>query len=145
MWARGTTIKQLEDMADKGEKLPDIVLVKGVIDADGPPVGSLTGEIDSLKPLIGQIDQPSNMLVDLGKMVAKGDVKIAGIDKDVVKDVKDDYSQRSTRHFDAKFILTDLLVTRLACWAYTKTEKDKPDKYIRNPREARFLVHHSRA
>ncbi len=53
MWAKGTTIKKLEEMADKGQTLPDIVLVKGVIDADGPPVGSLTGDIPSLKPLIG--------------------------------------------------------------------------------------------
>jgi hypothetical protein len=145
MWAKGTTIKQLEDMADKGLKLPEIVLVKGVIDADGPPVGSLTRNIDSLRPLIGQIDQPPNMLIDYGKMVVRGDVKIAGIDKDVVKDVKDDYSKRSTKHFDSKFILTDLLVTRLACWAYKEEEEDKPDKIFREAREARFLVHHSRA
>ena len=51
MWAKGTTIKQLQDMAHRGEKLPSIVLVKGVIDADGPPVGSLTGKIHSLNPL----------------------------------------------------------------------------------------------
>jgi len=36
------------------------------------------------------------MLVDYGKMIARGDVKVPGIDKEVVKDVKDDYSQRST-------------------------------------------------
>ena len=77
------------------------MLVKGIIDADGPPVGSITTRIESLKPLIGQIDQPANMLIDYGKMVAKGDVKIKGIDQDIIKDVKDDYSQRNTKHFTA--------------------------------------------
>ena len=56
MWAKGTTIKQLQDMADRGEKLPSIVLVKGVIDADGPPVGSLTGKIQSLNLFMGQVN-----------------------------------------------------------------------------------------
>ena len=36
-------------------------------------------------------------------------------------------------------------MTRLGCYAYAKKEKDKPTKYIRNKRAARFLVHHSRA
>ena len=35
-------------MADKGQALPDVVLVKGVIDADGPPVGSITTRVESL-------------------------------------------------------------------------------------------------
>ena len=43
MWAKQMTIKKLQEMADRGEKLPEIVLVKGVIDADGPSIGSLTG------------------------------------------------------------------------------------------------------
>ena len=43
-------------MAERGEELPSVVLVKGVIDADGPPVGALTTQIDSLKPLVGEID-----------------------------------------------------------------------------------------
>ena len=132
-------------MAYRGEKLPSIVLVKGVINAVGPPVGALTTQIESLKPLIGKIDQPPNMLVDYGKMVARGDVTIPGIDKEVIKDVKDDYSQRSTQHFGSEFVLSDLMITRLGCFAYVKKEKNKPDKYIRRERAARFLVHHSRA
>ena len=56
MWAEGTTIKQLQEMVDRGDQLPSIVLVKGIIDADGPPVGSITGKIPSLNPLLGMID-----------------------------------------------------------------------------------------
>ena len=84
------------------------------------------------------------MLVDYGRMVVKGDVKIKGIDKDVLKDVKDDYSQRSTKHFGSQFVLADLMITRLGCFAYAKKEKDTT-KYYRRERAARFLVHHSRA
>jgi len=30
-----------------------------------------------------------------------GDVKVPGIDKEIIEEVKDDYSQRKTNHFDS--------------------------------------------
>lgn len=41
MWTKGTTITELEAMHAAGKALPDMVLVKGVISADGPSVGSI--------------------------------------------------------------------------------------------------------
>lgn len=56
MWAKGTTVKQLEQMAADDKALPDMVLVKGVIGSDGPPVGSICSRVESLAPLMGKID-----------------------------------------------------------------------------------------
>ena len=67
-------------------------------------------------------------------MIIRSEVKVQGIHKEILLDVKDDYSSRNTEHFDAKFILADLLVTRLGCNAYVLRKKDEPDKYIRNPK-----------
>jgi hypothetical protein len=67
MWAKGTTIQDLEKMHADGKDLPSMVLVKGVIGADGPPVGSICSKVESLVPMMGKINQPKNFMLDLGK------------------------------------------------------------------------------
>jgi len=67
-------------MHEAGKDLPDMVLVKGVINADGPPVTSICARVESLAFLMGQINQPGNGFVEIGKMVAKGDMKVGNID-----------------------------------------------------------------
>ncbi len=52
MWSKGTTIQDLERMHDEGKDLPDVVLVKGVIKSDGPPVSSICSRVKSLAPLM---------------------------------------------------------------------------------------------
>jgi hypothetical protein len=85
-------------------------------------------------------------MLELGKKVARGEIKVKGIDpKDLSKDEKDDYTNRKTRHYNSSFVVNDLLITRLSCWAYTKEKDDEPTEYIRNQREARSMVHHTRS
>ena len=97
MWTKGTTIQDLEKMHADGKDLPAMVLVKGVISADGPPVGSICSRVDSLAPLMGHIDQPKNFMLGLGQKVASGEILVKDIDaNDLPKDVKDDYSIRAT-------------------------------------------------
>ena len=50
---------------------------------------------------MGKINQPANEMLALGKKVSTGEIKVKGIDaKDLSKDEKDDYSERSTKHYN---------------------------------------------
>lgn len=45
LWEKGTTIASLRRLADRGKTLPETVLVRGQIQAKGPPVTSIASQV----------------------------------------------------------------------------------------------------
>merc|ERR1719330_1354527 len=125
-----------------------------------------TPRVPALQPLLGQINQPKNYFVDIydkvkaaknskeggdadgyRKLVA--DLAEKGVNIDDISEVEDDFSVRtSSAACREGLVVSELLVTRLGCEASKKTEKDKNGKETvtieREPRAARFNVHHRR-
>jgi hypothetical protein len=55
MFAQNTTVSQLQNMISNGQKLPETILIKGVIKSSSDSkVFSIANKIDQLKPMIGQ-------------------------------------------------------------------------------------------
>ena len=55
MFAQNTTVSQLQNMISKGQKLPETILIKGVIKSSSDSkVFSIANKIDQLKPMIGE-------------------------------------------------------------------------------------------
>jgi hypothetical protein len=48
-------------------------------------------------------------------MIVRSGVNVPGIDKEILKVIKNNYNKRNTKHFDAEFVIADLLVTRIGC------------------------------
>ena len=68
MWEANTTVASLMRMPDP---LPKNVLLRGRLGATGPPVIPLTTQVRQLQPLLGQIDQPNNEMIEIGQKFKK--------------------------------------------------------------------------
>ena len=102
--------------------------------------------------MIGKIDQPENFYL---KYFAENKDKISGLsvpdwinDEETQEEIKeaeeeeDDFTYR--RGYIDDFLVSELFVTRLGCEA-TIVKKDEDEVTItRNPRQARFNIHHNR-
>ena len=167
MWSANTTVASLMRMPDP---LPKNVLLRGRLGATGPPVVPLTTQIQQLQPHLGQIDQPNNVLIEIGQkfkkalrsgqfaaeMAGQGNVTGAAFAavQNLAKSAPDealaaeDYRRREPMLQSCEMLVTELLVTRLSCEARkTVTEDKKGNKTVkitRNPRRARFNVKHVR-
>lgn len=155
MWAQRTTVRSLHDAAEAGQALPPVVLLRGRLGADGGPVGAVTPQVPQFAGLLGVVDQPVNRTVELGRQARDGEVPIAGIERDQLPEVEDDASRvvedapaPGAAPSESGFLVSELLVTRLGCDARKTTRKDdrgnEKVEYQRDPRAARFVVHHSR-
>ena len=74
MWAQKTTVASLmrasKASCNQGA-LPETVLLRGRLGATGAPVKAITPHIKQLRKLAGQIDQPSNELIEIGQKFKK--------------------------------------------------------------------------
>merc|ERR1712137_8127 len=101
MYDADTKVQQLQSMADAGASLPSLVILRGVVSADGPDVQTVSDKIDGLKSMVGTIDQPENDFLKIAQ-AAKTDPGMkrfadqvanqTGIKSSDIPDVVDDYS-----------------------------------------------------
>ena len=56
-----TTIKDLRELAEAGEPLPDVCIVKGTMRAEGPLVTPVVESTAALRGRIGTVNQPENL------------------------------------------------------------------------------------
>ena len=140
----------LRRQAAAGTPLPETVLIRGHVKARGAPVQSVAVQIPQLQPLIGSIDQPKNLYLDLAAKVKTGSIKLPpGYEKlgDDIENIEDDFSQR-TAVLGSNLVISELFITRLGCEASKKEQKDKEGNVKitieRAPQAARFNVLHHR-
>ena len=60
LFEANTQIKELSESAARGELLPNIVVIRGHISADGGDICTVSTGIDGLRERVGQIEQPKN-------------------------------------------------------------------------------------
>ena len=142
MWADKTTVQGLRKMVQNGRPLPPVVLLRGNLNADGPAVDPISPSVRSLVPLLGKIDQPSNIFLDMADDVKSGRVKLPAnvkIDDSDILIQNDELLQRSSgRDFQYDLLISELLVTRLGCEAfkmvknYTVTVPAEGDEKLRS-------------
>lgn len=166
MWKKKTTVASLMRMPDP---LPKSVLLRGRLGATGPPVEPLTMKVQQLQPLLGQIDQPNNEMIEIGQKFKEelrnrdghGAKRSESLGKSprAFTDVKklaeespdealeaEDYHRSEQMLESGEMLVTDLLITRLSCEARKKVTEDKDGNQqvtiTRKPRCARFNVKH---
>ena len=148
MWKKKTTVEGLLEAAKAGEALPETVLVKGMLTAQGPPVKSITAQVPQLMPFMGQINQPPNFFDSMAVNFENKKLKLPkNIKVDDIERVVDDYSVRQTV-LQENLIISELLITRLGCEADKTVTKDddgnRKVKITRSARKARFNILHHR-
>ena len=60
LFEANTQIKELSESAARGEPLPNIVVIRGHISADGGDICTVSTGIDGLRERVGEIEQPKN-------------------------------------------------------------------------------------
>ena len=164
MWSARTSVRSLREMAERGEALPKVAMVRGWLFARGPPIQSLASEVPTLARLLGKVEQPENLYVQLAAQVKSGrapdlpeDVAehLGGVDLDGIDAAR--AAQPSgggggggKQGQDAQgggLLVSEMLVTRTACEA-SATEEDgsltghSGDTTKRSKRSVRFNVFH---
>eukprot|EP01051_Picozoa_sp_SAG22_P021287 SAG22_NODE_4644_length_1207_cov_0.974729_2_plen_163_part_00 len=139
---------------------PIVHAARGRLDARGPPVIPITPHtiMPALQPLIGSIDQPSNVFLDVADKVKAGEIDISAAAATVNKgqpkgpSISIDHSDINistgaellAKRDDAapadKLLVSELLVTRLGCEATRKKRAKGKVIMTRHPRKARFNV-----
>lgn len=128
------TSQQLQKMADSGAELPSLVIIRGVVSADGPNVQAVAPTIEGLKSQVGQIHQPANDYIKIAQMAKSNPNmkpitdKVAaqtGIKPEDIPDVKDDYSDAHRDFVGDAIILSEILVARLSVSVLKNETKDK--------------------
>ena len=133
LWKQDMTIAQLKRTALDNLQLPSLVLMKGRLNARGPPVRTATTQIRGLQTIVGTIDQPKNYYRNLffkrvqleAREGEKGLPTPGWISPEEMKklNVEDDFSQRQGYIDD--FLVSELFVTRLGCEASIRKVKHK--------------------
>eukprot|EP00918_Siedleckia_nematoides_P052646 GHVU01115017.1.p1 GENE.GHVU01115017.1~~GHVU01115017.1.p1 ORF type:complete len:544 (+),score=88.56 GHVU01115017.1:79-1710(+) len=153
MWDMKTTVKMLREMALDGVPLPHVVLLRGHLQASGRPVRAILPQAEQLEPLLGKIDQPSNLYLDMADEVKSGNIQLpsnSGIDhSDINIETTELLLPREVKKPSDNLLVSELLVTRLGCEARkTKKKRDDGSTYYeisRTARTARFNVQHHRS
>ena len=167
-----TTIKGLREMAEAGEPLPDVCIVKGTLRAKGAPVTPVVESAPALRSLIGTVKQPTNAWLEVaqkfgtlassplreavdkisGGQLSPEDVAFATEGESgapLAVDAASLASRKSGVTAGTPFVLSELLVQRLSPHAYETTEEDEDGKVtrrynVRKPRAWSYNVHYVR-
>jgi len=154
MWEKKTTVRSLRELAERGVALPQMVLLRGRIDADGEPVRSLSAQICQLRPLIGCVEQRTNIFLQLAvafgnrSTLTRQDQGMMPRDEAASGAVAaiSGKSFRGLSFSDGQCVVAELLLSRLGCVATRRTKTDKNGavkvKITRSPRAASFNVMH---
>lgn len=152
LYDENTTVQQLQSTADSGASLPGLVIIRGVVSADGGDVKSACPTIDGVKSLVGSIDQPHNRFIEIATLaksmgpnkVTDQIAKQTGIKPEDIPDVANDYEHAVRKSpTDLAIVLSEVLVARL-CVSTSKTEKDGKAKIHRHPRAKSYCCFYSR-
>jgi len=142
LFEANTQIKELADKAARGEKLPNIVIIRGTINADGRDVYPVAPSIDGLKEKVGAIEQPKNAWIEIARQakkdpqlkgIADAVVERTGVDADDVPDVPepgDLYARPTTTKAEGPLVLSEILVARICAKHQWRTEDKKSKKVI---------------
>lgn len=153
-----TTIKGLRELAEAGEPLPGVCIVKGKLRAEGAPVTPVVESTTPLRESMGTINQPTNIWLEAAETFGKlkgEDSEGASALREVVGKVTDGQISPEDVAFategasgtplavdaaslakrtssitagSSPFVLTELLVQRLFVHAYEKEVKDDDGK-----------------
>lgn len=150
LFEANTQIKELEEKARKGEQLPNIVVIRGTIQADGGDVLTVSPRVEGLRQRVGVIEQPKNAWIEIARQ-AKRDPQLKGIADAVVErtgvdaaDVPDvpepgDTSARGPAPRgggDGALVLSEILVARI-CAKHQRRSEDKRTKRVAIKRPCR--------
>lgn len=152
MWNARTTVRSLRKIAERGERLPDLVLLRGTLRARGAPVTSLAMESPQLRCFIGDIDQPRNKFLKRFDQTDWGKVQLPenfGEISDIAMAKWEGQEELIKRKVvpSSNLLLTELFITRLGCAATIEKSEYKDSEEIkitRDARQARFNVLHHR-
>jgi len=150
---QNTDVAQLKQLAASGS-LPSVVIVKGVISAEGENVTPASPGIQGLADKVGTIEQPENDWVKIAQMAKQGGegakqltdimAKQTGVRPEDIPDVADDYTKRwGGDPSGAALILTEILVARL-CVMVLKEKKDDRTEVKRIARKYSYNVFNAR-
>lgn len=134
-----TTLKELQEKAARGEKLPSVVVLRGTISADGRDVLGVCPEIEGLRHLMGDIEQPRNDWVEIARRtklrprlreisdVMRGRTGSSSDAPDATARQNPYFRQASTH--PSSWVLTELLVARV-CGKHQRRLWDKRSKKV---------------
>lgn len=153
LFDQNMTSQQLQKMADSGAELPSLVIIRGVVSADGPNVQAVAPTIEGLKSQVGEIHQPDNAFIKIAQL-AKSDPnmkpltdKVAaqtGIKPSDIPDVKDDYSNAHRDFAGDALILSEILVARLSVTVRKEEDKEKNITITRTARKRSHACFYAR-
>jgi len=148
LFEANTQIKELEEKARKGEPLPNIVVIRGTINADGRDVSTVSPRIDGLRDKVGEIEQPKNAWIEIARQakrdpqlkgIADAVVERTGVDAADVPDVPepgDTYARESALRGEGALVLSEILVARI-CAKHQRRTEDKKTKRVTIKRPCR--------
>jgi len=148
LFEANTQIRELEEKARRGEPLPPIVVIRGMICADGGDVFAVTPRIGGLREKLGQIEQPKNAWIEIARQakrdpqlkgVADAVVERTGVDAVDVPDVPepgDRNLRESTTRGEGSLVLSEILVARI-CAKHQRRTEDKRTKRLTIKRPCR--------
>lgn len=137
MFKENMTVQRLEGMVSSGQSLPQVVMIKGTLAADGACITAMSPGIEGLQSRIGTIKQPENSLLEFGRLaldkkgpLSKFTAMFASktkISPNDIEDQEDTYSERKTTlEKRDSLILAECLVSRIFGHA-SKQEKEDND------------------
>lgn len=149
-----TSGEELQQMATAGKELPSLVIVCGVVSADGDNVPAVSPSIDGLNKNLGKIDQPENQFIKIAQMAKKDPnfkpltdkvASTTGIKPSDIPDVEDDYTHAHVDFKgDAAFVMSEMLVARLCPTVMKKEDKDKNIEIVRKCRNQSYACFYGR-
>lgn len=141
LFEANTQIKELSESAAKGEQLPNIVVIRGHIGADGGDICTVSTGIDGLRERVGEIEQPKNAWIEIARQaksdpqlrgVADAVVQRTGVDADDVPEVPepgDPYARQSNNRGEGSLVVAEILVARI-CAKHQSVRREKTTKRV---------------
>jgi len=141
LFEANTQIKELSESAARGEQLPNIVVIRGHIGADGGDICTVATGIDGLRERVGEIEQPKNAWIEIARQaksdpqlwgVADAVVQRTGVDADDVPEVPepgDPYARQSNNRGEGSLVVAEILVARI-CAKHQSVRREKTTKRV---------------
>lgn len=141
LFEANTQIKELSESAARGEQLPNIVVIRGHIAADGGDICTVSTGIDGLRERVGEIEQPKNAWIEIARQaksdpqlrgVADAVVQRTGVDADDVPEVPepgDPYARQSNNRGEGSLVVAEILVARI-CAKHQSVRREKTTKRV---------------
>lgn len=158
LFEANTQIKELEERARRGETLPNIVVIRGMISADGGDVTTVSPRIEGLRDKVGEIEQPKNAWIEIARQakrnpqlkgIADAVVERTGVDAADVPDVPEPgetVAREIASRGEGSLVLSEILVARICAKHQRRTEDKKTRKVMikRSCRNESYNCFHGR-